>query len=218
MRNDEGEAVKGGESVDVEETAHVGQSDRSRKGRSSAATVRLARTGAILANGADSISSAMEAAGYSPWTARNPTENGVTVARALAAAAEAFPSVRKTLKGLRPKAIGVLDRGMDLEKGELPGPSHLQAAAVSLKMASELGDDEPEGVTNAERHNAHAQMRRCARRFGRVALQRAAQIGVSAALAELQTFEVAERERFPRLREIDASSASRPLEEKRWRT
>jgi hypothetical protein len=154
-------------------------------------------------------------AGYSATTARNPTDNGVTVARALQAAAEVFPSVRKTLRALRPKAIGVLDRGMDLEKGELPGPSHLQAAAVSLKMASELGDEEPEGVTSADRHNARRGIRLFARRAMRAALRRAEEIGVSAALAELQTFESSERERFPRLGEIDATGA---LEGRRFRT
>lgn len=67
------------------------------------------------------------------------------------------------------------------------------------EIAAGVSDTAENSITNADRHNVRHEMRLLARRFARVALRRAEQVGVAQALEELQAFEVSERARFPRL-------------------
>ena len=69
-------------------------------------TARQIRSAVAFVNGATSTGAAMVEGGFSPWTARNPTENGITPARLLAVAAEVLPGA--------PTATTIKRDGLDL--------------------------------------------------------------------------------------------------------
>jgi hypothetical protein len=74
--------------------SEVPSTDRSRKGRGPAATLRKAEVGLLLASGEEkTLGPAMRRVGYADSTSRQPSNNGVTVFSALEAMREAFPSI-----------------------------------------------------------------------------------------------------------------------------
>lgn len=142
MNQTEGDALKSVERKGVEEASTAGQSDSAREKargkRGPAATVLLARTGLAVAAGADSMGGAMVAAGYSPATAKNPTANGVTIGRALQAAAEVFPDEPTN------KAINNLSKRKLLERLQSDPSDQLLVTAykTSGDAVRETGEDE----------------------------------------------------------------------------
>jgi hypothetical protein len=122
--------------------------DKARGGRASSPSVRLARTGQELLAGETVLGRAMVKSDYSPWTARNPTENGITVGRALQAAEAVFPTAMKTLKSIAPKALNVLDKAVTLNEGEEPDALQIQSAGLVTRLYHEYGSDD-EGVEDA---------------------------------------------------------------------
>ena len=169
-----------------------GQPDSDRPSRS-APSVRLARTGAEIAGGAKSLGSAMVAAGYSEWTARTPTANGVTVGRALQAAASLAPSVGHSLRSHGRKADKVIDRTLTIKGDELPDSLQVQTAIAVKKLEQDA--DEPPETGNAARHRWR-QRRLLSKAFA-AGIRCTARLGPDAALATLQGIVERDQTRFP---------------------
>ncbi len=142
-----------------DKTVGKGESDGARGRRGPASTVLLARTGLAVAAGATSMGGAMIEAGYSRATAANPTANGVTMQRALAAAAEAFPAA-PTLRSLNARGLKAIDAAFD--DPDVPALAKAQLGGNVVKLAAEVG--EPDVSGSGVRH-AWRQRRIVARAF-----------------------------------------------------
>jgi len=103
-------------------------------------TARRIKAGALLANGsAKTVGQALVRSGYSPATARNPTENGLDAATLLRAAARAGAG-EDALKALREPALEAL-RTL-IEDPDTPLGCWAPAALGALKLISDAGLNE----------------------------------------------------------------------------
>ena len=179
--------------------------------RGGSVSLPLALTGVALANGAPSRYQAAVAGGYAPSTARNPTEKGITVQRALAAAAEVFPAA-PTLRTLNARGLKAIDEAFS--DPAVPSMSKATLGGSVVKLHAEIGggvDDETE--PNGSALGARRLVRRGLRRAWLDGARYALTHGLDAALERAQALDARTDKRAPRLEATRPPAPRRPVSE-----